>query len=125
MAAIAACVRAILWPGSQIVVCSATKGQGALLVSKIKTELQKLSPMLRREIDTIKKSQVDTSVLFKNGSVIFCVVLSDNARGYRANAMIIDEARQCNKELIDNAIVPMLVVRQPQYKFLSQYVGTY
>ena len=116
-----ACIRAILWPGSQIVVCSATKAQGQLLVSKIKDELQRMSPMLRREIDTIKKSQVDTSVQFKNGSIIFCVVLSENARGYRANALIVDEARQCSKELIDTVMVPMLVVRQPPFRYLPEY----
>jgi len=123
VAAIYACDKAILYPGSQIVVCSATKAQGAMLVAKIQSELCRMSPMLRREIAEIKKSQVDTSVKFKNGSEIFCVVLSENARGYRANIMIVDEARQCSKETIDTVIAPMLVVQKPAYQYLPDYDG--
>lgn len=123
VAALFACEKAILYPGTQIVVCSATKPQGAMLVAKIQSELCRMSPMLRREISEIKKSQNDTSVHFKNGSTIFCVVLSENARGYRANIMIVDEARQCSKETIDTVIVPMLVVQKPAFMYLRDYDG--
>ena len=121
VSALFACEKAILYPGIQIVVCSATKAQGAMLVAKIQSELYRMSPMLRREIDEIKQSQVDARVRFKNGSEIFCVVLSENARGYRANIMIVDEARQCSKETIDTVIVPMLVVHKPAFRYLPEY----
>ena len=49
--AIFACVRCILYPGTKVVITSGTRGQSINVLEKIQTELLKVSPNLRNEID--------------------------------------------------------------------------
>ena len=59
--AVYACARCILYPGSHIVVASATKKQAALIVKeKIEKELVPRCPNLAREIVGIKTTQRST-----------------------------------------------------------------
>ena len=80
--AIYACARCILYPGSQVVIASATKNQSRLIVSeKIEKELMPNSPNLAREIRSIKTGKDDIEVVFWNGSSIVVVPGTENARG--------------------------------------------
>lgn len=80
--AVFACIKAILYPNSLIVIASATKKQASLIVTeKIVKELMPNSPNLRREIKSIKTSGNETEVVFVNGSSIVVVPATDNARG--------------------------------------------
>jgi len=120
--AIFACCKAILYPHSQIVIASGTKGQSKLIVSeKIKKELLRDSPILRKEISTIKDSNNDVEVIFKNGSSIVVVPATDNARGHRANIIIYEEFRMIKKEIIDSVLSPFLIVRPAPYLKCEEY----
>lgn len=80
--ALYACIRCILYPNTKILLSSSTKGQSELIVSeKIKSELMAWSPVLAREIKSIKENQNKTIVTFHNQSKITVVVANDNARG--------------------------------------------
>lgn len=117
-----ACVKAILWPGSMIVITSGTKGQSGLIISaKIQNELCNMSPVLRAEIETIKVSQVETSVKFRNGSTIETVTLSENARGHRSTVNVMEEGRTCDKQLLDQIISPFRIVRQADFRKRPEY----
>ena len=77
-----------------------TKGQSELIVTeKIKGELMVWSPMLAREIASIKENQNKTIVHFKNQSKITVVVANDNARGNRSNVICREEFRQIKPDI--------------------------
>lgn len=125
--AVYACKEAILRPGARIVIASATKKQARLIVSeKIRKEIIPRSPLLQAEILTIKDSQNDIEVLFRNGSSIVVVAANDNARGYRATVMIYEEFRMIAKNIIDTVLSPFLYARQldflqhPEYESLLE-----
>lgn len=120
--AIFACAKAILYPGSIIVIASATKKQSSLIVSeKIQKELMPNSPNLTKEIADIKAGQNETEVKFWNSSSIIVVPANDNARGHRATINIYEEFRMIDKNIIDSVLSPFLVVRQPGYLKKQEY----
>ena len=111
--AIYACARAVLYPHSQIVIASGTKGQAKLIVSeKIKNEIMRDSFTLSHEIKKIVDNQNDVIVHFNNGSTIKVVPATENARGNRGTVMIYEEFRQILKSVIDSILSPFLIVRQ-------------
>jgi len=85
-------VRAILFPGSKIVIASSTRAQGSQVLLKIQDELCKNfgwgSAMLRSEISDIHIGQNECSIDFKNGSWIRVAVASDSSRGLRGNVLV-------------------------------------
>lgn len=120
--AIYACCRAILYPGSRIVLTSATRGQSQLIVSeKIKKELWDASPNLRREIVKISDNNNDVYVRFKNGSSIHTVTLSKNSRGNRSTVNVGEEAREIDREIYNEVVNPFLIVRQVPFMMLPDY----
>ena len=119
-----ACCMCILYPGYMFVICSGTRGQAKLIVSKkIKEELLRWSPALQNEIEEIKDNQVETIVYFKNGSSITVVTSSDTSRGYRANGYCAEEFRMIDKKILDSVITPFLVMRQPPYMMTETYAN--
>lgn len=120
--AVYSCAKCILYPGSKIVIASATKKQAGLIVSeKIQKELMPVSINLRREIKDIKVGQNATEVIFHNTSSIVVVPASDNARGYRGTVMIYEEFRMVKKDIIDFVLSPFLIVRQAPYLKKEEY----
>lgn len=125
--ALYACIRCILYPNTKILLSSATKGQSELIITeKIKGELMDWSPMLAREIESIKDNQNKTIVKFRNNSKITVVVASDNARGNRSNCIVREEFRQIDKYIDDSVLSPCQIVRRipymqnPYYKDLPE-----
>lgn len=122
LVALYACCMCILYPGIEIVISSATKGQSRLIVSKkIKNELMGMSPALRREIEAVHDTVNDASVKFRNNSLITVVVASENSRGNRSNISIRDEFRMLDKKVDDSVITPMQFVRQADFMKLPEY----
>ena len=93
LSAIFCCIRCILYPGTKICIASGTRGQSINVLEKIQTELRPCSPELCNEIDDkqTKINATNAQIVFKNGSFIKVVTASDNARGNRANILLIDE----------------------------------
>lgn len=120
--AIFAVVRCILYPGTQVVITSGTRGQSINVLEKIQVQLMPASPNLRNEIDPDKTkfSGQDAKVMFKNGSYIKVVTASDNARSNRANILIVDEFRMVKKDTIDTVLKKFLTSRRmPSYRELT------
>ena len=119
-----ACCYAVLYPGSTIVVASATKGQAGILVNeKICGELMHQSPVLRAEIDKVSTGKNDTRVEFKNGTHIVVVVGNDNARGCRAHLLILDEYRMMPKRVVDEIFAPFLINHPYPYNSKAEYAN--
>ena len=122
--AIYSCCRAVLYPGSRIVLTSATRGQSQLIVSeKIKKELCDASPNLRREIAKISDNNNDVYVKFKNSSSIHTVTLSKNSRGNRSTVNVGEEAREIDIDVYNEVVNPFLIVRQAPFMLLPDYAG--
>ena len=122
MIALYACIRCILYPNTKILLSSATKGQSELIVTdKIQGELMSWSPMLAREIESIRTNQNKTIVKFRNQSKITVVVANDNARGNRSNVICREECRQILKSIDDSALSPCQILRQAPYMLKEPY----
>lgn len=120
--AIYACCKAVLYPGSQIVLTSGTRGQSKLIVTKkIQGELMPRSANLRREVKSVKDNQSEVLVTFKNRSSIATVTCSKNARGNRSTVNVGEEAREIDKRVMDTVISPFQVVRQAPFMSLDYY----
>lgn len=112
----------ILYPGSKVVVASATIGQARLIVSeKIQRELMYMSPRIRDAIKSVHDSSKGIIVDFHDGSSITVVVGNDNARGHRATVLILEECRLMKKKVIDETLKHFLIMRLPPYIKLKEY----
>lgn len=117
---------AILYPGIKLGIASG-KGQQArnVIIQKVKGELYK-NENVKREITNIKTGSDDCSVLFKNGSEIRAIVLGndgENARSWRFNQILIDEARLVRDDVIEEILVPMTKTKRPAVINLSMQYG--
>lgn len=122
--AIYCCVRCVLYPGTKICIASATRGQAANVLEKIRTEIIPKSNELKCELKggDIKISSSEAIALFKNGSYIKVVTASDSARGNRANVLVLDEFRMIDKDTIDTVLTKFLTAsRQPGYLNKPEY----
>lgn len=109
-------IRAILYPNTNIVIASGTKGQARLIITEKIFALKNNSKNVEREIKEFKTSANECYVVFWNGSKIQATTSNDNARGLRANILIVDEFRLISKETIDTILKPFLNVnRTPPY----------
>lgn len=123
--ALIAIIKCILYPGSRVVIASGTKGQAEKIIdNKIKQDFWENYPNIRKEIADITTSQRKTSVTFHNGSIILAVTANDNARGERANLIIVDEHRLIKKEVYEKVIEPFATyLRQPGYLNKPEYTN--
>lgn len=101
-----------------------TKGQAKLLVSEKIEKFAEKYPRLGDAISKIKNNGNETVVVFKGGSTITCVAPNDNARGYRANILIMDEYRMIKKDVIDLVLKRFLASsRSPKFLTRPEYDG--
>lgn len=120
--ALYACCKAIIKPGSKVVLGSATRGQSKLIISeKIKNELMHMSPALCKEIRDIKDSANEAIVYFKNGSTIKVFTANEFARGLRSTDAVREEFRQIDKKIDDSVISPFQTIRQAPYMIDPYY----
>lgn len=111
--------RAVLYPGQRILVVCPVKSQSRNFIKKVE-EFKRESANLRSEIDEVKTGVNESSITFKNGSVIFTAPYSENALGIRCNILIVDEFVRTEKEVITRVFVPMLTSpRLPPYRSLT------
>lgn len=123
LCAIFCCCRAILYPGSKIVIASGTRGQAINILQKITMELRPRSKELSAEIDdkNSKLNGTDAVLAFKNTSYIKVVTSGESARGQRAHVLILDEFRLINKDTIDTILQHFLASkREPEYAELTE-----
>lgn len=120
LSAIYCVTRAILYPGSKIIITSKTRGQGSLILEKILNELKPKSPALALEIADVKTNGTNQFITFKNTSFIKVVTAGESARGNRGNILIVDEFRLVPKQTVDDILSKMLTnPRMPDYEDLT------
>ena len=108
--------RCILYPGTRICIASKSRKQAFEIINKITTILMPASGNLRSEIKDVSASQHDRHVSFHNHSWIIVVTANDNARGNRANVLIVDEFRMVDANIINMVLRKFLTApRHPGY----------
>jgi hypothetical protein len=119
--AVFACSKAILYPKSEIVICSSTKEQAGIIVGDKITSLLADSPNLAREVSNITTNANKWQVDFHNGSIIKVVASRDSSRGKRSTFTIYEEFRLIDKSVVDSVIRPFSYVRQAGYLSLDEF----
>jgi len=128
IAAVAVIIIAILYPASKILIVSATKQQSYQIIVKI-TEIRSTLSSNRNldyEISEFRDSvnTIKPNIEFFNGSFIKVIVGSDNARGFRANVLILDEYRMIDEVVYTTVLKRFLTTqRQPPYLNNPKYAN--
>lgn len=95
LTAIFCCVRAILFPGSKIIIASGVKSQAIEVIEKI-DDMRKESPNLFREISDLSTNTNNAKVEFHNGSWLKIVASNDGARSKIKYYIIKSKGGTCN-----------------------------
>ena len=114
------CVKAVLYPNSEVVVVSSTKAQAGELIEKI-ASLRSNYPNLAREIQNVVTNMNKWEVVFHNGSTIRVVASRDSSRGKRSTFTIYEEFRLIDKTVLDSVIRPFAYIRQAPYLKIPEY----
>lgn len=119
---LAAIVKMLLFPYSEIIITASTIPQANVLVEKkIRDELiKKLSPYLlylyEKEYLVITKSDDGYKISCTlNGSTLEVLPALDSSRGRRTTFLIFEECRLIKKSMIDSVFSPMAHPRQAKY----------
>lgn len=111
---------ALLYPNSKIGIVSPSFRQGKLLIQeKYKDEFCNWSPFLVGEEESFVCNNAKARIDFYNGSFIEAFPVgvgsgtnaASKIRGARLNVAIVDEAVYVPEEIIENVLIPMLIVR--------------
>ena len=100
----------VLYPGTTILVVSATARQATFALAKLK-QLAEQNPNIANEISAsnvktlVQVGKDSSKCTLKNGSVIESVTL-DSARGRRAKVVIVDEALDVDQDGLEAVIAP-------------------
>ena len=116
---LSAVCRAVLLPGSNIMIASDVKGTVIKIAEAKFEQIFRHWPLLRKELATraddgktgIKSSNNYYQLYFKNGSVI-TVVSKDTSRGLRATAAILEEAATIEEEPYTEVLLPQMNVKR-------------
>lgn len=120
--AVTICVKAVLYPGTEIVIAAGNRGQSLNVLNKIIENFMPASPNLQSEIANYKATPSDAYIQFKNGSIVKVVTARDSARSARAHWVICDEFVQIKKSVIDGVIRKFKAgQRRPGFYDLPEY----
>lgn len=101
----------VLYPGSTVLVVSATAKQATLALGKLKL-LAEQNPNIANEISAsnakslVQVSKDSSSCTLKNGSKLISASI-DSARGIRAKVIIIDEALDVDQDELEAVVSPI------------------
>lgn len=115
-------MRAILYPGSKIILASGNKKQAGNIITEKIVDLQRQSPALDREIKEIKTQHDNICCIFKNGSIIRVATSGDGSRGMRGNVLVADEFRLIKEKDINFVLKQFLTApRKPPFMEKPEY----
>lgn len=128
MSALAAFIKCLLYPHSEVVLTATTiKTAKKMVKEKMEGELcGRFSPVLHwMYINGLIKfsyneEEIKVDFVF-NGSWIKVLPQVDSSRGERSNMLLFEEARLLKKAMVDSVFLPMRHARVPAYRLLPEY----
>jgi hypothetical protein len=111
LAALCGFAMCCLYPGTIVVVCSATAAQATLVFSKLRLMVEQNQNMANELTSSNKNFLVQISkdvgkCTFKNGSVMESRAI-ESMRGLRAKMVIVDEALEVDQGMLDSIVSPL------------------
>ena len=107
-------VRAILYPGAKLFTAAGGKQQSAGILAEKIDEICRMMPAFEKELDLrpgkTKKSKDKCFYLFKNGSFIDNLAISEKTRGVRRTAGVLEECASMDGKLLQEVIIPTMNV---------------
>ena len=107
-------VRAILFPGAKLFTAAGGKQQSAGILAEKIDEICRMIPAFEKELDVrpgkTKKSKDKCFYLFKNGSFIDNLAISEKTRGVRRTAGVLEECASMDGKLLQEVIIPTMNV---------------
>lgn len=107
-------LRAILYPGAKLFTAAGGKQQSAGILSEKMDELCRMVPAFEKELDLrpgkTRKSKDKVFYLFKNGSFIDNLAISEKTRGVRRTAGVLEECASMDGVLLQEVIIPTMNV---------------
>ena len=107
-------LRAILYPGAKLFTAAGGKQQSAGILSEKMDELCRMVPAFEKELDLrpgkTRKSKDKVYYLFKNGSFIDNLAISEKTRGARRTAGVLEECASMDGQLLSEVIIPTMNV---------------
>ena len=107
-------VRAILYPGAKLFTAAGGKQQSAGILAEKIDEICRMIPAFEKELDLrpgkTKKSKDKCFYLFKNGSFIDNLAISEKTRGVRRTAGVLEECASMDGKLLQEVIIPTMNV---------------
>lgn len=107
-------LRAILYPGAKLFTAAGGKQQSAGILSEKMDELCRMVPAFEKELDLrpgkTRKSKDKVFYLFKNGSFIDNLAISEKTRGVRRTAGVLEECASMDGILLQEVIIPTMNV---------------
>ena len=107
-------VRAILFPGAKLFTAAGGKQQSAGILAEKIDEICRMIPAFEKELDLrpgkTKKSKDKCFYLFKNGSFIDNLAISEKTRGVRRTAGVLEECASMDGKLLQEVIIPTMNV---------------
>lgn len=112
-------LKAILYPRATLITVAEAKNQSSMILTSKVNELCGLIPALRNEIQWDTKGQVaktqqskdEISIVFKNGSIIKNIAMTQSSRGARAQGVLTEEvATIVDQGKYEEIVSPMLVI---------------
>lgn len=111
LASLAGFAIGVLYPGTTVLIVSATAKQATLALSKLKL-LAEQNPNIANEIlaanskSLVQVSKDSSTCTLKNGSKLMSASI-DSARGIRAKVIIVDEALDVDQEVLEAVVSPI------------------
>lgn len=117
----------LLFPYARVGVMSVTASQAAEdYETTFKSDVLKNSPFInwlwQNGYITGKQTDKGYRIDCWNGSFMLFFPAIDSSRGAHVDLLIIEEARLIRKNMVDGVGLPMLTLRQPQYKKHHEYL---
>lgn len=119
-------IKCILYPGTHIVFTSMALKQVVKIISQKLTDFRNNYPNIDCEIKDASLGSENPRIEFYNGSVIWLAPPSENALGFRAQVIIVDEYRKVKDDIIKTVFVKFLTkTRTLPFKLIQDSNGNY
>lgn len=108
LAVLAMVIKAIVQPGSKLVITAPSKGQAEQIAKDKWVDLVSKFPLLDKEIASRTGSKGNVRWIFKNDSFLEVSAPLETTRGRRFHAILFDETRDQDGEKINTIMLPTL-----------------
>lgn len=118
LAVLSLMIKAVLYPGAQLATVADGKQQSAAILQSKIAEICTLIPAFANEIEWDTRGKINQTTqtkdsvkyVFKNGSFIQNVAMTENSRGLRFQGVLVEECAKVDQDGLNEIVMPMMVI---------------